>query len=43
VNPANISGIKTKYLRGRIHELETNSKKKNIKDWYRVISDFKKC
>jgi len=30
------------YLKAKIEELETNSKIKNIRDLYRVISDFKK-
>jgi hypothetical protein len=29
-------------LKAKIDELETNSKAKNIRDLYRVISDFKK-
>jgi hypothetical protein len=29
------------YLKAKLDELETNSKIKNIRDWYRVISDFK--
>jgi len=38
-----ISGVKKKeYLKAKIDELETNSKFKNIKDLYTVISDFKK-
>jgi hypothetical protein len=30
------------YLKAKIDELETKSKIKNIRDWYRGISDFKK-
>jgi len=30
------------YLKAKIDELETNSKIKNIRDFYRDISDFKK-
>jgi hypothetical protein len=30
------------YLKAKIDELETNSKIINIRDWYRIISDFKK-
>ena len=30
------------YLKAKIDELETNSRIKNIKDWYRGISDVKK-
>ena len=38
-----LSGVKTKeYLKAKIDELETNSKFKNIRDLYTVISDFKK-
>jgi hypothetical protein len=32
---------KKKYLEAKIQELETNSKIKNIRDQYRVISDFR--
>jgi hypothetical protein len=39
---ADISGMKKAYLKGKIEELETNSKIKNIRDLYRGISDFKK-
>jgi hypothetical protein len=31
-----------KYLKGKINELETNNKNKNIKDLYRGINEFKK-
>ena len=31
-----------KYLKARIEELEINSKKKNVRDLYRGINDFKK-
>jgi hypothetical protein len=31
-----------KYLRGKINDLETNNKNKNIKDLYRGINEFKK-
>jgi archaellum component FlaC len=33
---------KKEYLKGKIEELETNSKINNIRDLYRDISDFKK-
>ena len=33
---------KKKYLKSKISELDTNSKNKNIKDFCRGISDFKK-
>jgi hypothetical protein len=33
---------KREYLRGKINELETNNKKKNIRDSYRSINEFKK-
>jgi len=33
---------KKAYLRAKIDELETNSKIQNIRDFYRVINDFKK-
>jgi flagellar basal body rod protein FlgC len=33
---------KKAYLRGKVEELETNSKIKNIRDLYRDINDFKK-
>ena len=33
---------KKAYLRAKIEELETNSKIQNIRDLYRVITDFKK-
>ena len=29
-------------MKAKIEELETNSKIKNIRDWYRGINDFKK-
>jgi len=31
------------YLKAQIDELETKSKKKNIRDVYRGINDFNKC
>ena len=34
---------KKAYLRAKMEELETNSKKQNIRDLYRCINDFKKC
>jgi hypothetical protein len=38
-----ISGTKTKaYLKAKFEEPETNSKIKNIRDFYRSISDFEK-
>jgi hypothetical protein len=30
------------YLKGKINELETNSKNKNIRDLYRGINEFKR-
>jgi hypothetical protein len=33
---------KRKYLKGRINELETKNKNKNIRDLYRGINEFKK-
>jgi hypothetical protein len=33
---------KKEYLKGKIHELETNNKNKNIRDFYRGINEFKK-
>jgi hypothetical protein len=30
------------YLKGKINELETNNKNKNIRDLYRSINEFKK-
>ena len=33
---------KKKYLKAKIDDLETNSKIKNIRDLYRIISDFEK-
>jgi hypothetical protein len=33
---------KREYLKGRINELESNSKNKNIRDLYRGINEFKK-
>jgi hypothetical protein len=33
---------KREYLKGRINELETNNKNKNIRDLYRGINEFKK-
>jgi hypothetical protein len=33
---------KREYLKGKINELETNNKNKNIRDLYRGISEFKK-
>jgi hypothetical protein len=33
---------KIKYLKGKINELETNNKNKNIRDLYRGINEFKK-
>ena len=39
----NTSGTKRKeYRKAKIHEFETNSKTKNIRDLYMGISDFKK-
>jgi hypothetical protein len=42
VKLADISGGEEEYLNAKIEELETNSKIKNIGDWYRGISDFMK-
>jgi hypothetical protein len=33
---------KKEYLKGKINELATNSKNKNIRDLYRVINEFKR-
>jgi hypothetical protein len=33
---------KWEYLKGKINELETNNKNKNIRDWYTGINEFKK-
>jgi hypothetical protein len=33
---------KREYLKGKINELETNNKNKNITDLYRGINEFKK-
>jgi hypothetical protein len=33
---------KREYLRGKINELETNIKNKNIRDLYRGVNEFKK-
>jgi predicted metal-dependent hydrolase len=33
---------KREYLNGKINELETNNKNKNIRDLYRGIKEFKK-
>jgi hypothetical protein len=33
---------KSEYLKGKINELETNNKNKNIRDLYRGINEFKK-
>jgi hypothetical protein len=33
---------KKEYLKGKINELETNNKNKNIRDLYRCINEFKK-
>jgi len=40
--PCHFRNKKKAYLRAKIEELETNSKIQNIRDLYRVISDFKK-
>jgi hypothetical protein len=42
VIPADISGKKREYQKGKINELETNSKNKNIRDLYRGINEFKR-
>ena len=36
-----ISGAKEEYLQAKIDELETNSRIKNIRDFYSGINDFK--
>jgi hypothetical protein len=33
---------KWEYVKGKINELETNNKNKNIRDLYRGINEFKK-
>jgi hypothetical protein len=33
---------KREYLKGKINELQTNNKNKNIRDLYRSINEFKK-
>jgi hypothetical protein len=33
---------KREYLKGKINELKTNNKSKNIRDLYRAINEFKK-
>jgi hypothetical protein len=33
---------KTEYLKGKINELETNNKNRNIRDLYSVINEFRK-
>jgi hypothetical protein len=33
---------KREYLKGKVNELETNNKNKNIRDLYRGINEFKK-
>jgi hypothetical protein len=33
---------KREYLKGKINELETNNKNKNVRDLYRGINEFKK-
>jgi hypothetical protein len=33
---------KREYLKGKINELETNNKNKNIRELYRGINEFKK-
>jgi hypothetical protein len=33
---------KTEHLKGKINELETNNKNKNIRDLYRGINEFNK-
>jgi hypothetical protein len=40
--PADISGIKSEYLKDKINELATNSKNKDIRDPYRGINEFKR-
>jgi hypothetical protein len=34
--------MKREYLKGKVNDLETNNKKKNIRDLYRGINEFKK-
>jgi hypothetical protein len=33
---------KREYLKGKVNELETNNKNRNIRDLYRGINEFKK-
>jgi hypothetical protein len=42
VKTADISGKKREYLKENINEFATNSKKKNIRDLYRNIDDFRR-
>jgi len=39
---ADISGTKKAYRKAEIEELNSNSRIKNIRDWYRDTKDFKK-
>jgi hypothetical protein len=39
VKPADISGKKREYLKGKINELATNRKNKNTGDLYRGINE----
>jgi hypothetical protein len=41
VKLVDISGTKKGYLKAKINELETNSKNKNIREFYRGINEFK--
>jgi hypothetical protein len=42
VEPADISGLKMEYLKGRINERVANSKNKNNREPYRLIKEFKR-
>jgi hypothetical protein len=43
VKPVEHLGTKKReYLKGKINELETNNKNKNIRDFYRGMNEFKK-
>jgi hypothetical protein len=43
MKPAGNSGIeKREYLKDKINELASNSKNKNIRDFYRGINEFKR-
>jgi hypothetical protein len=42
VKPADISGIKREYFKGKINELAVNSKNKNIRDLNSGINEFRR-